>query len=406
MACLSVCKIKAISAVSDKKGFLYPVIDDNICVDCGLCALSCPAINTPSYNVKDQQYYASWNLKQDIRKNSSSGGLFYEFASFVLKNNGVVFGAKFDSDFIVRHSYVDKIEDLCQLQGSKYVQSRIENTYIQAADFLKSGRKVLFSGVPCQIAGLKSFLKKDYENLLTIDLVCHGTPSPKLFDSYKDFVKTKYRLGDFNSFNFRSKDNSWHLFNIKIVDKNRKKYYGGFYEDAWIRGFLRNIFLRESCYTCKYATINRLSDISLADYWGYSPLTDDIKHKGVSLLIVNNEKGKNVLSQLSNNLYLETKDLASALSTNMNLQRPCEKPDSSETFWSDYFTLPFENVISKWMYPEQVSHSELINSTFPRRKVFILHFKKYYYSIKIFIIKIIKAIFPSFVIDAAKRFFK
>lgn len=188
MACVNVCAHHAISVVQDKEGFDRPQIDESLCVDCGLCAKTCP-INHHPLATEPIEIYSGWSSNEAVRINSSSGGAFTEIARPVLEDGGVVFGCTLNDKLQAEHIYVETLEDLeNNLRGSKYVQSRIGNTYEQAKDFLRQGRKVLFSGTPCQIAGLRNYLRKDYENLLTVDLICHGVPSPLIFEEYKKYI--------------------------------------------------------------------------------------------------------------------------------------------------------------------------------------------------------------------------
>lgn len=189
MACVNACAHHAIRIIADKEGFDRPVIDETLCVDCGLCAKTCPVNHHPLAN-EPKEIYSGWSSDEAVRINSSSGGAFTEIARPVLEDGGVVFGCALNDKLQAEHIYVETLEDLeNKLRGSKYVQSRIGNTYAQAKNFLRQGRKVLFSGTPCQIAGLKNYLRRDYDNLITVDLICHGVPSPMLFEDYKKFIQ-------------------------------------------------------------------------------------------------------------------------------------------------------------------------------------------------------------------------
>jgi coenzyme F420-reducing hydrogenase beta subunit len=256
-ACSQICpdEIKCISMVKDNEGFWYPKVDYSKCIKCGLCVDVCPILNNKVVE-NTPVAYACINKNKSIRLESSSGGLFSLIAEQVIEDGGVVFGAGFDENFEVMHSYIEKKNDIGKFRGSKYVQSKIGNTYKQAESFLKSGRKVLFTGTPCQIAGLKSFLGEPYIGLLCVDLVCHGVPSPDVFKKY-----IKYRNEKANSqvkrISFRRKDEGWKRFSVSFLFENDTEYRQNLNNDLYMKAFLKNICLRPSCYECKFKTLHR-----------------------------------------------------------------------------------------------------------------------------------------------------
>lgn len=290
--CYSVCPKQAIRMVSNSEGFLYPQIDDELCVKCGLCEKKCPVLNPLKKEDEDTLAYAVINNNEKIRLESSSGGVFTALAENVIKQDGIVFGAKFDPDFNVIHGYTDTIEGLADFRGSKYVQSTIEDSYMYCKKFLEQGRNVLFSGTPCQIAGLKSFLGKDYDNLLLVDIICHGVPSPLLWNEYKKYYEEVYS-SNIKGITFRRKDDGWKQYCLVFTFENANEYRSKVIQDAYLKLFLKDVCLRESCYDCKYKTEKRISDITIADFWGvqneYPELDDD---KGTSFVITHSDKGK------------------------------------------------------------------------------------------------------------------
>ena len=263
-ACYSVCPTKAIEMVKDEKGFKYPVIDQPKCVNCHLCEKTCPIINKKIVD-NEPKAYSCYNKNNEVRSKSSSGGIFTLIASKILEKNGVVFGASFNNKFMVEHIYVEKEEELYKIRGSKYLQSIIGDSYKQAKKFLEEGRYVLFTGTPCQIEGLLSYLNKDYENLITQDIICHGVPSPKVWNKYLEYREKED--GEIPlEINFRSKENGWKNYNLKFR-YNGHEYKNNQNTDKYMQAFLKNVSLRESCYNCSFKKINRLSDITLADFW-------------------------------------------------------------------------------------------------------------------------------------------
>ena len=289
--CYSVCPKQSIRMISNSEGFLYPQIDESLCLKCGLCEKKCPVLNPLQKEDEDTLAYAVINNNEKIRLESSSGGVFTALAENVIRQDGIVFGAKFDSDFNVIHGYTDTVEGLADFRGSKYVQSTIGDSYKDCKRFLEEGRNVLFSGTPCQIAGLKSFLAKDYENLLLVDIICHGVPSPLLWNEYKKYHEKK-SASKIVKIAFRRKNDGWKQYSLAVTFGNASEYCQTLRQDAYLKLFLKDVCLRESCYGCKYKTEKRVSDITIADFWGvqneYPELDDD---KGTSFVITHSEKG-------------------------------------------------------------------------------------------------------------------
>ncbi len=292
-ACVSKCPAKCIELKEDEEGFLYPEVNKVLCMDCSLCEKVCPTISGEFEN--DRRPLASYIAYAEdlsVRLESSSGGLFSLFAENIIVNGGIVFGAAFDSDWTVRHTAVDLKNELNRLRGSKYMQSRIENTYKEAEKFLKSGRKVLFSGTACQVAGLKTYLGKDYENLYTIDVLCHGVPSQRVWKLYLE-EQEKRNDSHVKMVSFRWKNTGWKNYSLKLDFMNETSYSCVYNKDSYMRLFLSDICLRPSCYRCHFKGLCRPSDVTLGDCWGienHSPEMDD--DKGVSVILIHTEKGK------------------------------------------------------------------------------------------------------------------
>lgn len=296
-ACKQMCPKHCISLCEDEEGFLYPIANKSTCIDCGLCERVCPILN-PYNERRPILVLAAINNNIKVRKESSSGGIFTLLAEKVINEDGVVFGARFDDEWQVTLDYTESIEGLAHFRGSKYVQARTGETYRQCEQFLKDGRKVLYTGTPCQIAGLHHFLRKEYDNLITCDLICHGAPSPKVWSVYlNQFIGNSSKL--ITNIEFRNKDQGWKTFNFKMSydEGGIKKTISTCHKDnLFMRAFLSDIILRPSCYNCRAKQGISKSDITIADFWGiqnsHPDMDDDM---GTGLVIFNTIKGRCIL---------------------------------------------------------------------------------------------------------------
>ncbi len=304
-ACANVCPKNCIELKSDKEGFLYPKIDKEKCVDCGLCEKVCPIANSESRSESVLKSYAAFSPDNELRKKSSSGGMFSLFANIILDKGGVVYGAAFDNKFLVHHVGIESKDELYKLQGSKYLQSRTENTFKEVKENLNKGRYVLYTGTACQIAGLKSFLRKDYEKLYTVDVLCHGVPSPKVWKKYLA-EQEKIHGADVTKAFFRNKDTGWKSYSVELEFSNSKKYTKTFGQEMFMKLFLQNICLRPSCHDCKFKSLERESDITIGDAWGienHSPEMND--NMGVSVVLVHSQKGIELFDAIKENIKLK-----------------------------------------------------------------------------------------------------
>lgn len=304
-ACVQRCPPKCIHLLEDSEGFLYPEVDEKSCINCGLCEKVCPLINQKDI-IMPLSVLAVKNRNEEERMNSSSGGVFIALAKYVLEKGGVVFGAEFDEHWEVKHTYAADISGARAMMGSKYLQSRIETAYLDAERLLKADKYVLFSGTPCQIAGLHNFLHKDYTNLLTVDFLCHGVPSPGVWRKYLNEVCNRIVSKDISKISFRDKAyDGWKGYNLviykRILDSNCHSMYLSemHRNNSFMRGFLSDIYLRPSCYKCRCKNGVSHSDITIADYWGINMLMPDFDDdKGVGLVLLNTLPGKDVFSRL------------------------------------------------------------------------------------------------------------
>ena len=302
-ACFHICPINCIVMKEDEEGFLYPNIDKAKCIHCNKCKEVCPNRNIENRNTRTQTFVGYYK-DDEVRKQSSSGGIFSAIAEWILQQKGVVFGSAFDENFEVHHIAVETKEELIKLRGSKYVQSRLENTFLEAKEYLEKKRKVLFTGTACQIAGLKNYLSAEYENLYTVDVLCHGAPSPKIWRMYLDDKKEQYQAS-INKVEFRNKDDGWKNFSINIAFSNMERFYTHHNKEKFMRMFLDNLDLRPSCYSCVFKEIPRISDVTIGDSWGvenYMPDMDD--DKGTSVILVHSSNGEKIFREIRKKLIV------------------------------------------------------------------------------------------------------
>lgn len=304
-ACVQRCPKQCITMAEDEEGFLYPQVDTSKCVDCHLCEMVCPVINQDEARTP-LEVYAAKNSDDDIRLKSSSGGIFTLLAEQTIKDGGVVFGACWDKDWNVKHDYIDNISDLQRFRSSKYLQSVIDDNYLKAEQFLKTGRKVMFTGTPCQIAGLKHFLRKEYDNLLAVEIICHSVPSPGVWQQYLTtrLHTLKWNKSDIRNISFRDKKTGWKTYSFVIENKDGNSFIELSSKNAFMRGFLADLYTRPSCHACPAKQLRSGSDLTLGDFWGIESLMPEIDDdKGVSAIIVNSDKGKQVLHNINVELY-------------------------------------------------------------------------------------------------------
>ncbi|MDF2984980.1 MAG: hypothetical protein K0R50_490 [Eubacterium sp.] len=351
-SCTQVCPTEAISFLQDNEGFFYPEIDQSKCIDCGMCRKACPIFK--EFKAVEENYpeiHAVWNKDESVRKSSTSGGVFSALARNILSQGGVVFGAVFDDDIKVIHEGVYAPEHLYRLQGSKYTQSLIGECYKEVRSLLKENKKVLFSGTPCQVSGLYAYLGKSNDNLYTCDCVCHGVPSPGVFELYKQHLQ-KTNKSEIQSFKFRNKLKGWKNYNVSVAFKNGTDVHTNFKEDPYMIGFIKNMYLRPSCHECKYASVQRQADITLADFWGvekYNPQLDD--DKGTSLILANSPKGARLLEACKEELVIHKADLQAAVRENPSLTGPASPNRQRSKFFKHMPETDFEALHKRFLMP-------------------------------------------------------
>ena len=345
-ACVSVCAHHCITMHEDAEGFKYPQVDMAACVDCGLCEKVCPIQHSES-DKNILQVIAAKNKDEVVRKNSSSGGVFSILAEAFIDDGGVVVGCAMNKELKAVHVICETKEELVRLRSSKYVQSDMEGIFPQVRQLLRDGRKVLFSGTPCQVAGLRSFLFKQYDNLFCVDLLCHGVPSPRLFRDYKEMMEKNYDSKAV-SVNFRCKRKEWKRLYIELKFANGKEYFKSATFDPYMQLFLGNQSQRSSCFHCPFTTLNRQGDLSLGDFWG---IGKELRHlddnKGVSMVLANSLKGKSLFEKVQGLLDIYEGSIESAIEGNKVLVENIHGEVVRGEFYKSYVDNGFYDAIKK-----------------------------------------------------------
>ncbi len=342
-ACANICPVQCISMIYDEEGFLYPDVDFNKCINCGACKKVCHTLNNVTCD-NLPKVYACYNLDEEVRLSSSSGGMFALFAEHILDLGGVVFGAAFDENLEVKHFSVESKENLYKFRSSKYMQSVIGDSYINAKKILETGRPVLFTGTPCQIRGLHLYLGKEYDSLYTQDMICHGVTSAKVWKKYLNYLEKINNTEVDTSFlpSFRFKTYGWLNYSVNIHFKNNKIYNQKHRNDPFVKLYLSNLLLRFSCYKCNCRGVNRVSDITLADFWGVDKLMSDMfDNKGTSLVFLNSEKARKLFDAVKTKCVFKetTVDVATKYNSSMYISpiRPLKRKALSKKFANSDF---------------------------------------------------------------------
>lgn len=347
-ACENACSLNCIDMLPDDEGFCYPSINLKKCIDCGKCRKSCPVLKPLDKESFAKKGYAVNALDDDVRFLSSSGGVFYSIAKNVLSQDGVVFGVSMSQDVSkAQYMQAQTMEQLLKLLGSKYVQADVGYAYRETEKVLKEGRYVLFSGLPCQISGLKKYLKKEYGNLICIDVICHGVPSPKLWRKYVDYINKKY--GEIIAVSFRYKKYGWERFGT-CIKNYRKKIFQTKDINPYMRLFLQDIALRESCYNCSFKGFDRDADITLGDFWGISNYVKEMSDgKGTSIVLVHSKKGEDILKKIHSEIIEKEVDYKLVFREhNDAMTKSVERPKEREHFFDDIDTIPFDSLAEKY----------------------------------------------------------
>ncbi|MBQ9082390.1 MAG: Coenzyme F420 hydrogenase/dehydrogenase, beta subunit C-terminal domain [Clostridia bacterium] len=352
-ACAQICPKKCIDMIPDAEGFLRPVIREAECIHCGRCRKVCPLCTPQSKPDTQPVAYAAINTDETTRMNSTSGGVFTLLCQWVLERGGVVFGAAYDVDFRVMHCRVDNLSDLHRLRGAKYAQSRIGETFAEAKQLLRSGRYVLFSGTPCQIGGLRSYLGREEERLILVDLICHGAPSPKVWQHYIDHRCDRDASGQRpEQINLRSKVTGWPRYSIRFEYPDGTVYSAPNGQDPYLKGFIADLYLRPSCYACAFKGMARASDFTLGDYWGvWGQMPEYHDGKGTSLVLLHTGKAKTLWAELSSRMKYGEAPVSAAIGGNPSAVTSAPYNERRAQFFCRYEAEDFEALVEELCPP-------------------------------------------------------
>lgn len=389
-ACVDVCAHHAITLKTDIEGFWYPEVDKDKCVDCGLCEKVCPELHILDLKKNDFEKpahtIAAINKNMSVRWDSTSGGAFSALADVMYAQGGYVSGAVYNDDFSVSNYISNNQEDLKRLRSSKYLQSKAEGLYKQIRDLLRNGEKVLACGTPCQMAALRSFLRKDYDNLTIVDFICRGVNSPKVYRKYLDSLERKYG-GKVVYVKAKNKELGWRNLTRKVVFDNGKVYYGVLMDDDFRRGYHTNVFCRPSCYHCQYKGFPRMADITIADYWGIENVDKNLDNNiGTSMILLNSKKGIEYFEQAKEKFEWKETRFESILPGNIALRKPIQPAKiDRKAFFEDLDNGTFDDVVKKYFPKNNINSLSLKQRIKNVIKPYYFIYKKFGFSFRAYI---------------------
>ena len=389
-ACVDVCAHHAITLKTDIEGFWYPEVDKDKCVDCGLCEKVCPELHILDLKKNDFEKpahtIAAINKNMSVRWDSTSGGAFSALADVMYAQGGYVSGAVYNDDFSVSNYISNNQEDLKRLRSSKYLQSKAEGLYKQIRDLLRNGEKVLACGTPCQMAALRSFLRKDYDNLTIVDFICRGVNSPKVYRKYLDSLERKYG-GKVVYVKAKNKELGWRNLTRKVVFDNGKVYYGVLMDDDFRRGYHTNVFCRPSCYHCQYKGFPRMADITIADYWGIENVDKNLDNNiGTSMILLNSKKGIEYFEQAKEKFEWKETRFESILPGNIALRKPIQPAKiDRKAFFEDLDNGTFDDVVNKYFPKNNINSLSLKQRIKNVIKPYYFIYKKFGFSFRAYI---------------------
>lgn len=345
--CADICPRKAIAFEDNKEGFWYPVIDDNKCIDCGLCEKKCPSIQRiKCANCLEPYVYAGWTLNDRIRYESTSGGVYYELAKKFIEDGGYIAGCVFSDDYkSAKHIVGNDMSDLKRIMGSKYFQSDTSGIYIKLKALINNRNKVLFCGTPCQIAAVIAFFGDIPKYLYLLDFICKGINSPLAYKAYMEELETKYH-SPIKKVRMKSKKTGWESLATQVQFQNGQEYHRDRYTDWWIQGYTcGNLFMRENCQNCQYKQLPRLADISFGDFWGIGGCKSEEYEKGISLILINSEKGRGLLEGIKNRMHLELRHMDEIFAGNPYFMGQASAHDNRKLFFDLLREQPFSKAV-------------------------------------------------------------
>jgi coenzyme F420-reducing hydrogenase beta subunit len=352
-ACCAICNRKALRMEADSEGFYYPVGDISKCNDCGVCEKVCPISNHKNLDKKPLAIYGAKNKIREKQYKSSSGGVFMELAEYIISRNGIVFGATYSDSFEVKHQKAITVEECLAFRGSKYVQSNLLETFREVKQCLEESKPVLFSGTPCQIAGLRNYLRKQYDNLITVDLICHQVPSPLIFNEYIKHIENKFGK-TIKSINMKDKEKGWGQQKTRIIFQDDTMIFNKKESNLWQKIYYSLLVTRPSCHECKFANLQRPGDITIGDYVFIEKHFPDFHDKnGVSVVLINNDKGFFYFKQAEDKFYLLPTTAEQSSQPMLEHSFP-ESPRRSR-FWQDYYNHGFTYTINKYFRDDSPS---------------------------------------------------
>lgn len=354
-ACNNICPKQCIDMKEDIEGFRYPVVNKTQCINCGLCTKVCPQLQTHTSKQKPKSFVIQ-QKDPYILRNSTSGGFFSAISKYAIENKGVVFGAAFNKEMELCHQYSETLEGCTRFRGSKYVQSIIGNSYEIAKSFLDQDKIVVFSGTPCQIAGLKSYLRqKEYNNLITVDLVCHGTPSPLLLRKYFQYYSSIFKSKIINYLS-RDKYYGYDFSTATIQFENQNiQYHKGIEADIMLRLYFKNICSRPSCYSCHFKTLHRVSDFTIFDCWNARSIDRRFNKKGATNVFIHTQKGQNIFEIIKDDFNYAPSDIEKTIQTDGDMILNSVPVNSKRNnFFNDLNSMDFEILVKKYLQQNKI----------------------------------------------------
>ena len=368
--CGDICPVGAISFEINKEGFWYPKVDANKCINCGLCEAKCPAVNIVKQdNYAEPIVYAGWTLDNDIRYESTSGGVYYELGKMFIENGGYIVGCAYTDDYMSAiHMVGNNHDDLMKIMGSKYFQSDTEGIYTSVKKLLEDNKKVMFCGAPCQVAGLISFLGKTYDNLFLLDFICKGINSPLAYRQYMKEIEDNFG-SKIVKVRLKSKKTGWESLATHVDFENGKEYHKDRYTDWWIRGYTcGNLFMRENCQNCKYKQMPRLADVTFGDFWGVTKCSKEDMERGISVIFVNSKHGEKLMKAVSDRMHLEIRSMDEVYAGNPYFLGQATQHENRKLFFEELENKPFTQAV-KASYVESLSQKLKRNIKFILKKL-------------------------------------